>query len=139
MGSYDKLQFFNGSELISRGKIDFIKSMFKNSPDIDMRHIESTKLLMKMETNGTLIPAQFHKFVDRKESIFVVIKLETGSIVGGYSQYALQPERQEKFERGKGFIFSLTKDKIFNMRRELSSMKQPVYPYDEFNFLMGTA
>lgn len=91
-----------------------------------------------METNGTLNAAQFHKFVDRKESIFVAIKLETGTIIGGYSQIALQPEKQERFDRGKGFIFSLTREKIFNMRREANN-KQPVYPYDEFNFLMGTA
>jgi len=78
MGSYDKLQFFNGSELISRGKIDFIKSMFRNSPDIDIRHIESTKFLLKIEPNGAFDAVKFHKLVDRKESIVTVIKLENG-------------------------------------------------------------
>lgn len=81
--------------MISREKIDFIKKMFKTSPDIDLRHIELTKLLLKMEPNAPFNAAQFHKFVDRKDSIFIVIKLETGTIIGGFSQNALQPEKEK--------------------------------------------
>jgi len=48
---------------------------------------------MKIDPFGAFNAGIFHKLIDRKESIFTVIKLVTGSIVGGYSLTPLNPDK----------------------------------------------
>lgn len=71
--------------------------------------------------------------------MLVLFKLATNNIVGGFSCFPMEKVDREKARQigyGRGFIFNLTKFKVFQLRRE---PKMPVLTFDDYFFIFGNS
>ena len=58
------------------------------------------------------------------------------TIIGGFSWYALERENMKRNGYGKGFLFNLNIEKVFQTKKDF---KYPMFTYDEFFFIFGNA
>ena len=54
----------------------------------------------------SLNSTSFHKYIDGKWNILLLIRLQNGFVVGGYCYTPIEKGRVDR--HGKGFLFSLT-------------------------------
>ena len=90
-----------------------------------------SKLVYKYDP---LNPVNFHNYFDRVENLIVLVKISNGTIIGGFSVYPVDQERI--YRPGKGFLFSVTGKKVYQMRAQ---PRHPVVGYDNYFFLFGNA
>lgn len=130
---FNQAKFFGDSEVIPRDKVDFLLKEIKTFTN---NNVLESKLLYKYDTRNTL---NFHNFVDHKENMLIVIRLINNITVGGFSCYPLSKLDKEQAKKqgvGRGFLFNLTFDKSFQMRKDAKNL---VMTYDEFFFLFGNS
>lgn len=78
----------------------------------------------------------FHTYFDSKNNLVIMVKLTNGVIIGGFTVTPFLSERVPSTNKGKGFLFSLTTEKTFQMRSE---PKQSITTYDHFFLILGNA
>lgn len=77
----------------------------------------------------------FHKYIDGKFNLLVVVKLVNGLIVGGYSHSPIQKERADVSSQ-KGFLFSLDNLRIYSPKAD---NQYPVVSYDDYFLIIGNS
>ena len=97
--------------------------------------LAETKLIYRYDPRNSV---NFHQFIDGVENLFVVIKLINGYVVGGYSCFPIEKDKQKSksIGYGKGIIFSLTHNRSFVMKRD---PRTAVLTYDDFFFIFGNS
>ena len=56
----------------------------------------------------------FHLYIDKKPNIFVIVKMNNGAILGGFTVYPFDPESTAK--PGIGFLFNLKNQLVFPLK-----------------------
>jgi hypothetical protein len=74
----------------------------------------------------------FHHYIDGKDNYAVLIKLSNNVVIGGYSSQGLEKGRLGN----RGFLFSLTLNRSFPVRK---NTKSSVQPYDDYFFIFGNS
>ena len=92
--------------------------------------MKSTKLIYKYDELNT---TNFHHYLDQKEHLFCIVKISNGTIIGGYTVAAFNPEGSNG---RSGFIFNLNRNKSYPVRNDA---RLPVTNYDRFYFILGNA
>lgn len=75
----------------------------------------------------------FFKYITDIKNIMLLVKLVNGTIIGGFTVFPFEKEVQRP---GKGFIFSLTAERIFKMKRE---PRVAVTSNDPFFLIIGSS
>ncbi len=74
----------------------------------------------------------FHHYIDGKDNYAVLIKLSNNVVIGGYSSQGLEKGRLGN----RGFLFSLTLNRSFPVRK---NTKSSVQPYDDYFYIFGNS
>jgi len=91
--------------------------------------IKATKLVYAFDS---LNKSNFHKYIDNKVQIVVLVKLINGYIVGAWSEGSFQPKMVSEKD---GLIFSLTNRKIF----EPLERNRRAVAYDDYFLIFGNS
>lgn len=93
------------------------------------RKIKGSKLIYKYDA---LNKVNFHKYIDNKSQIVVIVKLKNGKIVGAWSEGSFQPKMVSDKD---GLIFSLTHRKAF----EPIERNRRAIAYDDYFLIFGNS
>jgi hypothetical protein len=129
---FNRARFFNGSVIVAPEKIDFIVRCLENYSEIRSKCKASTLIYRYDPLN----PTNIHKYIDGKERLISFVKLTNGTVIGGFTIYPYEQEKNEAAGRGKGFLFSLTLEKVFKQKIDA---RQGVTTYDNFYYIFGNA
>lgn len=99
---------------------------FINSPSLE------TKLLYKLDK---LNQTNFHKYIDGKMNLLVVVKLANGLIVGGYSGSPIEKDTNNT-SCNKGFLFSFENLTTYLPKAD---NQHPVATYDDYFLVIGNS
>ena len=89
--------------------------------------IKATNLLYKFDP---LNKTNFHKYIDNKQYIVLIIRSSQDYLFGAYSQPAFS---ERTVAKGQGLIFSLTSRKVFG----LASPNSKAISYDSNSLIFG--
>ena len=81
--------------------------MLSNIKDFTRNIRQKARLIFKFDA---LNSTNFHRYIDGKWDILLVIKLDNGFVVGGYCHSPFEKGRIDKHD--KGFLFSLIPEKV---------------------------
>ena len=95
-----------------------------------------TKLLYSLDLLGS---QNFHKYIDGKENILLIVKLTSGCIIGGYCATSFLKDKLERHK--KGFLFSLLSFEYGELTRfnPKESSNHPLTTYDEYFMIFGNS
>lgn len=123
---------FAGSRLVTHlGEKEWLLSQVREQNGGGSRM--STRLLFRFDP---LNSTNFHRYIDQKENLLLVVELQNGYKIGGYCRGAL--ERGKPNMSGKGFLFSLSPNVSYLPKKEVRD-KQALVTYDDYFLIFGTS